>query len=398
MRKVFAGILALTLLLSCCFPVFAQEEIQTEGLYSFTVTDGAATITKCDPSISGDVVLPATLGGYPVKAIGDGVFSFYMGLTSVAIPEGITVIGNSAFAGCYGLRNVLIPASVESIGTYAFAFCTNLPAVGIPNGVQVISNAAFSGCEKLSTVKIPESVTVIGKEAFFNCTALTSIQVAESNTTYSSDASGVLFNKDKTKLIQAPGQIDNGYQIPESVQIINASAFTNCLNLTAMTIPDSVQTIGAYAFYYCENMKEVTIGTGVRTIGAYAFSKCKALEEVTVSVGLETIEQRAFSDCQQLAEVYFNGTRGQWTQITIGDGNTGLDNARFFFSGANEPGDVNSDGFVNEDDAIYLLQNILMPDLFPLESAPDFDKNGVVDEDDAIYLLQHVLMPDVFPL
>ena len=28
----------------------------------------------------------------------------------------------------------------------------------------------------------------------------------------------------------------------------------------------------------------------------------------------------------------------------------------------------------------------------------DFDGNGQIDVDDAIYLLQHVLMPDLFPL
>jgi hypothetical protein len=28
----------------------------------------------------------------------------------------------------------------------------------------------------------------------------------------------------------------------------------------------------------------------------------------------------------------------------------------------------------------------------------DFDGNGEVTEDDAVYLLQHVLMPDLFPL
>ena len=61
-------------------------------------------------------------------------------------------------------------------------------------------------------------------------------------------------------------------------------------------------------------------------------------------------------------------------------------------------GDLDGVDGVTEDDAVYLLQSILMPDFFPVEQPADFDKNGVVDEDDAVYLLQHVLMPDVFPL
>ena len=62
------------------------------------------------------------------------------------------------------------------------------------------------------------------------------------------------------------------------------------------------------------------------------------------------------------------------------------------------PGDLDGVPGVDEDDAIYLLQSILMPNLFEVTQDVDFDGNGTVDEDDAIYLLQHVLMPHQFPL
>ena len=63
-----------------------------------------------------------------------------------------------------------------------------------------------------------------------------------------------------------------------------------------------------------------------------------------------------------------------------------------------EKGDMNGDGKVGLDDAIYLLQHVLMPELFPVSKAVDFDGNGSLSVDDAIYLLQHVLMPGLFPL
>ena len=62
------------------------------------------------------------------------------------------------------------------------------------------------------------------------------------------------------------------------------------------------------------------------------------------------------------------------------------------------PGDLNDDLSVNEDDAIYLLQHILLPDFFPVAQAVDYNMDGQVNEDDAIYLLQHVLLPEFFPL
>jgi hypothetical protein len=61
-------------------------------------------------------------------------------------------------------------------------------------------------------------------------------------------------------------------------------------------------------------------------------------------------------------------------------------------------GDLDGINDLNEDDAVYLLQHVLMPELFPVEENVDFDKNGTVNEDDAVYLLQHVLMPELFPL
>ena len=61
-------------------------------------------------------------------------------------------------------------------------------------------------------------------------------------------------------------------------------------------------------------------------------------------------------------------------------------------------GDVDGNGAKDVDDAIYLLQHVLMPEMFPVAKKVDFDKNGAVDVADAIYLLQHVLMPDMFPL
>lgn len=61
-------------------------------------------------------------------------------------------------------------------------------------------------------------------------------------------------------------------------------------------------------------------------------------------------------------------------------------------------GDLDQDFTVDEDDAIYLLQHVLLPEFFPVAQAVDYTGDGQVNEDDAIYLLQHVLLPEFFPL
>ena len=60
--------------------------------------------------------------------------------------------------------------------------------------------------------------------------------------------------------------------------------------------------------------------------------------------------------------------------------------------------DVTGDGIIDEDDAVYLLRYVLMPDSFPVNQNVDYDGSGTVNEDDAVYLLRHILMPNSFPL
>lgn len=61
-------------------------------------------------------------------------------------------------------------------------------------------------------------------------------------------------------------------------------------------------------------------------------------------------------------------------------------------------GDINSDGWLDEDDAIYLLQHVLMPKDFPVKQHVDYTADDRIDESDAVYLLQHILFPEYFPI
>lgn len=114
--------------------------------------------------------------------------------------------------------------------------------------VTKIDNGAFSNCENLTEIIIPNNVTNIGKSVFTKCSNLKEIIVSENNPNYYS-ADGVLFNKEKARLIQYPiGNIETKYIIPDSVTSIGNSAFSNCENLTEIIIPDSLTKIGGQAF------------------------------------------------------------------------------------------------------------------------------------------------------
>ena len=97
-------------------------------------------------------------------------------ITSVVIPDSVTVIGYAAFYGCSSLTSITIPNSVTSIGEAAFRWCSSLTGVTIGNSVTVIGYDAFYGCSSLTSITIPNSVTSIGGYAFSDCYSLTSIK------------------------------------------------------------------------------------------------------------------------------------------------------------------------------------------------------------------------------
>ena len=152
-----------------------------------------------------------------------------------------------------------IPESVTTIGDGAFDCCTSLASVTIPDSVTSIGNYAFYECTSLASITIPNSVTSIGRGAFEDCASLASISVDENNENYSSD-DGILFNKDKTILVQYPsGKTTSTYSIPNSVTSIGNYAFYGCTNLTSVTIPNSVTSIGDCAFEGCTSLASITI-------------------------------------------------------------------------------------------------------------------------------------------
>lgn len=61
-------------------------------------------------------------------------------------------------------------------------------------------------------------------------------------------------------------------------------------------------------------------------------------------------------------------------------------------------GDMNLNGRVDSDDAIYLLRYTLDKESYPVQYDGDVDGDGDVDSNDAIYLLRHTLSPDSYPL
>ena len=308
---------------------------------TYEIENGKVTITDCDTSLSGDIVLPSKIEGKPVTSIGDDAFYKCSSLTSITIPNSVTSIGFRAFDNCDKLNQInvdtantvyssvngvlfnkdktelirypagktdtsySIPNSVTRIGYGAFEYCRSLTSITIPDSVTSIGWYTFSDCSSLTSITIPDSVTRIGSSAFSDCSSLTSITIPDSVTSIG----GWAFRWCSSL---------TSVTIPNSVTSIGDSTFEGCSSLTSITIPDGVTSIGGSAFSGCSSLASITIPDGVTSIGGSAFSGCSSLTSITIPDSVTSIGIHAFFGCKGL------------TSITIPDGVTSIGSYAFY--------------------------------------------------------------------
>ena len=206
---------------------------------------------------------------------------------------------------------------VKIIGSNAFSGCSTLISITIPTGVTSIRNYAFADCASLTSITIPDSVLSIGDFIFDGCLNLTSITVDENNDVYSSQ-NGILFNKDKNKILVCPCAKTGTYVIPDSITSIEDGAFYCCSKLTNITIPNSVTSIGEWAFADCSELTGIIIPNSVTSIKDGTFRNCSGLTSITIPASVTSIGKYAFTNCNNLT-IY--GNAGSYAETYAKDNN-----------------------------------------------------------------------------
>lgn len=167
--------------------------------------------------------------------------------------------------------------------------------------VVAVGDNAF-GQNPITSVTIPSTITTISETAMAGCADLAEVVVSTENE-YFASTDGVLFNKDKTKLILYPiAKEGTSYSIPDGVTALAIYSFY-MTNLESVVMPNTVVEVERYAFYGAKKLTSIILGDGVELVGVCAFAACDALTSVILPASIATIEDAAFSECPAISTI-----------------------------------------------------------------------------------------------
>lgn len=152
----------------------------TPSGFSYTVSDGGATITKYE----GDaitLIIPREIGGVSVRAL--AAESIPEEVVSLTIPASVTTIDANAFWEASGLASITVESENEVYRSendvlYKGSTLVCYPprkadrVFTIPDGVTSIGEHGFYNCDILHALAIPASVVEIGECGIYDCDTL----------------------------------------------------------------------------------------------------------------------------------------------------------------------------------------------------------------------------------
>jgi len=274
-------------------------------------------------------------------------------LENLRLPESVTAIGYNALSDS-SIKSITIPDKVTLVEGWAFYKCEALESVSFGKGLKTIDINAFYGCKSLESVSIPNNVTYIEGFAFGACTALKNLvfepgtdilQIGREEEDYSgyvftgcpfefisigrrietpswtywaypalkeytalssdpdySVEDGILFDKNKTKLIAYPrGKEGAAYTMPNSVITIEDRAFILCTNLSSLILSEKLVNIGSYVFA-TTNIQTIILPNSVENIEDRAFTE-SSFRSIIIGSGIKTVGEDAFMFCTALEEI-----------------------------------------------------------------------------------------------
>ena len=341
---------------------FTAIEKTSEECFTVSEYEGGVKID----SYNGDgkikvVVIPETVGGLAVTAIGSNAFNSDK-IIEIYVPDSVKYIESGAFAGVNNIIKIRLPfigdgKEITHLGhifgtkdhsTHPTEVPTTLDFVILGEGTNKINSNSFAGCKSLSAVILPDSIEKIEEFAFYECRDLVYLDLGDGakkigeyalgycTSLYSvsllgaeSIGLGALYGCNSTYSVTLPfvggsesenchlGYIfgaevaeHNDEYVPRSIYRVNVEgcskipdrAFASCAYIGEIILGEEIDSIGVRAFYACRSLMEIALPQSLKTIGDDAFFGCDNLEKVDLG-GAQSIGMQAFYGCRALTSV-----------------------------------------------------------------------------------------------
>ena len=260
--------------------------------WRYTVSGDAVTVTGYDRQVE-TLVIPDTIEGMPVTAIGSSAFSGRTGLTGVILGNNVQTVGSYAFNGCSSLVYITFPENPPVLQNYAFNDCTALSHVlwraanalwwgwDFGTGNNCLKNARMHSEATGNEISVQGCCTV----TMYHCSLCGYFRSSPSETGHAFE------NGSCTRCGVEDCWL---YTISENGQL-TISGYTG--TAVQVTVPDTIE------------------GVPVTSLGASAFTNNNTLVSVLIPQSVTQIEEGAFAGCDMLSHVFYAGTQEKWDEI-----------------------------------------------------------------------------------
>lgn len=183
---------------------------------------------------------------------------------------------------CYSkAQTITLEEGIETIKGSALGNCYYVTTVNFPSTLKKLESMSLTGMNSVRNIKLGKNLEEIDSWTFAYNSGLENVEIDLENPHFMSE-NGVIYTKDKTKLVLFVNNAATKLEIPEGIKIIGDSAFVSRYQLAEVILPTSLKTIEANAFYECRNLAKIEIPNNVEEISWSAFVGCSNLKEIII--------------------------------------------------------------------------------------------------------------------
>ncbi len=203
------------------------------------------------------------------------------------------------------------PHLIIEYGTLISCPYHNIDSISIPKEVKDVSFRAFKVCKSIQNISYEGTISDFNKilAVFWKYIPASCLKCSDGVI-----EKPVLLIQDNV-LIECIDKNVKSITIPDSVDKLNRSAFSNCSLLEEINFPPKLRTIENNCFFGCSSLKKLELPEGLVEINHDIISYCYTLTSLTLPSTLRAIKGFGFMNNFALKEFIFRGKIEELVEI-----------------------------------------------------------------------------------